>query len=165
MAVTVTGSTITWNDGTTTTTASAWPETTVNAITTTNGSYVGTFAIGSLTLMRTSGGLINFGYGGAFVACMYINNQTGAPFYGDVKLADNTIYASYVTSTFSQDLNNHWYQTTVTVNGSTSTLPTFNQSGTSVTALTGIWVSRGQFFGRGLVAPKHANFCLMQRIS
>lgn len=162
MAITLTGTTVTWNDGTTN--GSTTPTGTIITIDTQkNTRPISTFAIGTYQLCRTSGFPVNNSQGGSATGAWRLNSQTclnyggyGTP--GATLNGTNTV-APYIvgSSTVTNDYNYIWYS-----------YAGLNPSTSAVGQLTGTWYSRGQLFGRGITAVgtlNHGNFSLMQRVA
>ena len=162
MAITLAGTTVTWNDGTTN--GSSSPTQSIITIDTQkNTRPITTFAIGTYQLCRTSGFPVNNSQGGSATGAWYLNSQTcanwggyGTP--GATSVAANSA-APYVvaSSTVTNDYNYVWYSY-AGINPSTST----------VGQCAGTWWGRGQMYGRGITAvgtQNHGNFVLLQRVA
>jgi hypothetical protein len=161
MAVTILGTQVNWNDGTTTSTASQSGK--ISSVDTQSGVFVSTFAIGTYQLVRTAGFLQYNSYGGQFAGGYYLNTTRVVVMQGSFSRGDFSSAPCVVTSSnVPQDYNSHWWYVS-NISELSITVPT--AGGGSVAILTGTWRSRGQFIGRGVVNPRYGNFALMQRVS
>ena len=176
MALTVTGTTVTWNDNTTTTLVPG--SGIVSSITTSTGTTtLSTFAVGSMHLVRTHGLFKNDTVGGTNSAFYAINGIAMAYGYnpdviepGVARWMNTQAPVLCTSSTVSQDYNSLWY--TLSWSGNpTINAPYSYVSGTTTTTLgsyaicSGTWYSRGQLVGRGLNPIQAANFALLQRVA
>ena len=162
MAITLAGTTVTWNDGTTNG-ASSPIQSIITIDTQKNTRPISSFAIGTYQLCRTSGFPVNNSQGGSATGAFYSNSQTclnwggyGTP--GTTQVQQNTV-APYIvsSSTVTNDYNYLWYSY-AGLNPSTST----------VVQCAGTWWARGQMYGRGITAVgtlNHGNFVLLQRVA
>ena len=164
MAVTITSTTVTYNDGTTVTTlnpASSMGYGTLSSIDTqSNARPIYTYAIGTFQLVRTSGYLQNNTLGGTRVGLYFLDNSNLSAY--DVNNYTNlgTALSLGVVSatTVTNDYNYVWW-------GLAYNYATNNAGNGTIGALVGTWYARGQMFGRGLVSQNHGNFCMMQRVA